>query len=128
MKKIDEGAEITSPTGFICSVANYIFQENNEPGRFTELDEQMPLASTDPSQLELEDGDPLIDCFDKCLEELPPDNKQLIMEYYQEEKRTKIDLRKQLAEQLNIPMNALRIRAHRIRKSLEECIQHCLAH
>jgi len=128
MKKIDEGAEITSPTGFTCSVANYIFQENNETGRLTELDEELTVVPVDPSQLELDDDDPLIDCFDKCLDELPADNKNLIMEYYQEEKRTKIDLRRQLAEHLGIPMNALRIRAHRIRKSLEECIQHCLAH
>lgn len=127
MKKIDEGAEITNPTAFICTVANYIFQEDN-PGRLVELDEELTPVPIDPAQLELEDDDPLIDCFDKCLDELPPDNKSLIMNYYQEEKRTKIDLRRQLAEQLGIPMNALRIRAHRIRKSLEDCIQHCLAH
>lgn len=126
MRKIDEGEEITSPTGYVCSVANFIFLENNDPGRLTELDDELARPSADPSQLEIEDDDPLLDCFDKCLDELPPDNKNLILAYYQEDKGTKIDLRRQLAEKLGIQMNALRIRAHRIRNTLEECIQHCL--
>ena len=39
---------------------------------------------------------------------------------------TKIDHRKQMADELGIGMNALRIRAHRIRTGLEECLKECL--
>ena len=65
-------------------------------------------------------------CLDRCLEELPPKNRRLVLEYYQHEKRGKIDHRKRLAEELGIAVNALRIRAHRIRRALQECVQHCL--
>jgi len=66
-------------------------------------------------------------CIDQCISKLTTENRELILEYYREEGRAKIDLRKQLADGLRIPLNALRIRAHRIRTYLESCIAKCLA-
>ncbi len=60
------------------------------------------------------------------MQSLPAENRELIIEYYQEEKRAKIDRRKNLAERLGVPLNALRIRAHRIRAKLEECVHECV--
>lgn len=65
-------------------------------------------------------------CLDKCMEKLTPANRQLVVQYYQEEKRAKIEHRKQLADQMGIALNALRIRAHRIRTTLQLCVQTCL--
>jgi DNA-directed RNA polymerase specialized sigma24 family protein len=33
-----------------------------------------------------------------------------------------------LAARLDIPLNALRIRAHRIRAQLQTCTKHCMEH
>ena len=60
------------------------------------------------------------------MQRLTADNRKLVLQYYQEEKQAKIDHRKLLAEQLGIALNALRIRAHRIRASLQECVQNCV--
>src|SRR5437763_189010 len=68
----------------------------------------------------------LLECLDGCLEKLPAETRMLIMEYYQLRKQAKIDRRKALAEELGIPVNALRIRAHRVRAQLEECVMGCL--
>jgi RNA polymerase sigma factor (sigma-70 family) len=65
-------------------------------------------------------------CLEQCMDRLPPENRRLVLEYYQEEKRAKIDHRKQLADQLGIAVNALRIRAHRLRLQLQHCVQTCL--
>lgn len=65
-------------------------------------------------------------CLEKCMDRLPPENRRLVLEYYQEEKRAKIDHRKMLADQLGIAVNALRIRAHRIRLQLQQCVESCL--
>ncbi len=65
-------------------------------------------------------------CLDRCLEELPAENRQLVLDYYQHEKQGKINHRKRLAEDLGIAVNALRIRAHRIRRALQKCVYHCL--
>jgi RNA polymerase sigma factor (sigma-70 family) len=65
-------------------------------------------------------------CLERCMDGLPPENRRLVLEYYQEEKRAKIDHRKMLADQFGIAVNALRIRAHRLRLQLQHCVQHCL--
>ena len=66
-------------------------------------------------------------CLEQCIQKLTPNNRVLVLQYYQEEKRAKIDHRRQLAEQLGIALNALRIRACRIRRSsLQECVQSCV--
>jgi DNA-directed RNA polymerase specialized sigma24 family protein len=66
------------------------------------------------------------DCLERCLQGLEHDNRELVLQYYQEEKQAKINHRKQLAAQLGIALNALRIRAHRIRATLQQCVQNCL--
>ena len=66
------------------------------------------------------------ECLDMCLEQLTRENRELILQYYQDEKRVKIDHRRRLAAKLGIPLNALRIRAYRIRNSLELCVRQCL--
>jgi RNA polymerase sigma factor (sigma-70 family) len=65
-------------------------------------------------------------CLEQCLERLTPANRELILLYYQEDKRTKVDSRKELARRLGITATALRIRAHRIRDFLSTCMVNCL--
>lgn len=79
-----------------------------------------PIPSSD------DDDDPEYECLEKCLQELTPQNRELVLQYYQEEKQAKIDNRRKLADKLGIAMNALRIRAHRIRHSLELCVRTCV--
>ncbi len=66
------------------------------------------------------------ECLKNCLERLPENQKDLIMEYYLESKSAKIEHRKMLACELGIEVGTLRIRAHRIRAILERCVKKCL--
>jgi DNA-directed RNA polymerase specialized sigma24 family protein len=66
-------------------------------------------------------------CLETCLAALPPDERQLILWYYQAGEQIHIAARKRLAGALGIGMNALRIRAHRIRGRLEACVRARLA-
>jgi RNA polymerase sigma factor (sigma-70 family) len=65
-------------------------------------------------------------CLERCMDQLPPESRSLVLEYYQDEKRAKINRRRKLAEELGIAVNALRIRAHRIRQQLQQCVQVCV--
>jgi RNA polymerase sigma factor (sigma-70 family) len=65
-------------------------------------------------------------CLEECLDLLSADSRELVIQYYQEEKKAKIHQRKLLAQRLGIAPNALRIRACRIRASLLECVEKCL--
>ena len=66
------------------------------------------------------------ECLEACLNKLSDGNRDLIVTYYREQRRAKINLRRELADRLGIPLNALRIRAHRIRTQLEECAVNCM--
>lgn len=65
-------------------------------------------------------------CLDRCMQRLPAETREIVREYYTEEKRVKIDHRKSLAARLGIAPNALRIRVHRVRAALKECVFECL--
>jgi len=64
--------------------------------------------------------------LDECLEELSHDDRWLILSYHQDEKQAKIQNRKRLARQLDITMNALRIRITRTLKQLRRCMENDL--
>lgn len=66
-------------------------------------------------------------CLENCIDNLPDDSKHLIRRYYAEDKQAKIDLRKQLADELGVSISNLRLRALRIREKLQVCIQRCLS-
>ena len=72
------------------------------------------------------DFEPEYECLERCLEQLPPDNRDLVLRYYQQERKAKIEHRKSLATELGIAVNALRIRAHRIRLVLQRCVRDCI--
>ena len=65
-------------------------------------------------------------CLESCIEKLPPAGRELVLDYYRSDRRAKIDHRKELAASLGIAQNALRIRVHRLRGTLQECVRACL--
>lgn len=65
-------------------------------------------------------------CLDRCLEELSPKDSDLILKYYRWDKQAKIDFRKEVAKEMGISANALKIKAYHIRKALGACIEECL--
>ena len=66
------------------------------------------------------------DCLEKCLQELSPQERQLIEGYYQGERSQKVEKRKQLAARMGIGIGELRVRVHRLRRKLNECIRSCI--
>lgn len=67
-----------------------------------------------------------VGCLRRCLDNLPVESRAFITQYYRGEKRAKIENRQRQAEQLRIPLNALRLRARRLREKLQSCVAHCL--
>lgn len=64
-------------------------------------------------------------CLNQCLNELPADDRELILLYYQQDE-PKIPLRKALAKRFKVTPNTIRVRAYRIRIVLYTCIEKCL--
>jgi DNA-directed RNA polymerase specialized sigma24 family protein len=80
-----------------------------------------------PPALVEDEVTPAYECLEECMRKLSAAERALVLQYYQEEKRAKIEQRKLLAERLGIALNALRIRAYRIRATLQKCVQACVA-
>ncbi len=84
-----------------------------------------PTVSSNPK--EDEDFDLRFDCFESCLAQLPTDKRDLILAYYEGDKRSRIANRQKLADEAGMPIGRLRIQAHRIREKLEKCIEQCFS-
>lgn len=105
------------PALFFYGVAKKVRQEY-ERKKFKPA---LPPAPDNSDDVEQE-----YECLETCMRALPADQRRIVLEYYREDKRAKIDNRKRLAQELGIAINALRIRAHRIRSALQECVEECL--
>lgn len=80
-----------------------------------------PDSATDTNRVEIE-----YRCLEECIAKLSPENRELVLRYYEADGRRKIDQRKRLAEELGIAPNALRIRAYRVRAALQKCLEKCV--
>ena len=135
-RKLAEGREIYtgSPGTYFYAVARNVWREwLAEPGRVTPLDAlpQHQYPSVDPREVyavteDRRRSERKLDCLERCLRSLPPEQRELITLYYRGERGAKIEGRRDLARRLGVPLNALRIRASRLRAKLEACVRRCV--
>lgn len=78
----------------------------------------LPPPQPEPDELEEKCG-----YLDECLEKLSPTDRYIALRYHEGEKGEKIKIRKDLAAELKITQNALRIRVCHIHSRLRECIE-----
>jgi DNA-directed RNA polymerase specialized sigma24 family protein len=125
IRKIEEGQAIRDIPTYCHGVARLVLLEKlkSPESKRADFEELPPAALVAP---EPEERDEKQDCFEQCLKQLPVESRQLILQYYVDEKRDKINRRLAMAGRLGIPLNALRSRAQRIRNRLEECVNGCL--
>jgi DNA-directed RNA polymerase specialized sigma24 family protein len=126
-RRLEEGVEITNIGGYCYEVARLVFLEalKGEARRRTQLDAASPEAyvamSDDAAVKELR-----LTCLESCLHGLTAESRELIVEYYQDEKRGRIDRRKVLADRLGLRREALANRAQRLRDKLQQCVAQCM--
>jgi DNA-directed RNA polymerase specialized sigma24 family protein len=125
-RRIDEGQNIDKLLAYLYGVARLILKEAIKEGERAPISLDDSPVTLREKALQLMEPDARQLCFDHCLAGLPLENRSLILNYYEEERGAKIKHRQALADGLLIPLNALRIRAHRIRKLLETCVAKCL--
>jgi RNA polymerase sigma factor (sigma-70 family) len=120
-RKCAEGLKIEreDPYAYFCGVAHRIFQEVVR----RELRKKRAEESGDwpPSVQDEEEPDFRLEPLRQCLGTLESAQRRLLLRYYEDEQR--IRSRKGLCDELRIPMNALRIRVHRLRRKVETCIE-----
>ncbi len=136
-RRMSEGQQINASSieTYAYAVARNIWRECiAQPHRVVDSLDELPLgiqSHQNPRELKIQaaERDELerrLDCLERCLQALPPQQRELITNYYRGVKEVKIENRKELAEALGIPLNALRIRASRLRDRIEKCVNSCL--
>ena len=115
----------TDPSPLVFGIAWNVARESFHTPRWAPLpDCDLPdpiQVPSDPLKQEREQR-----CLDRCLDGLGAAESQLVLAYFAQEKRAKIERRSRLAADLGISQNALRLRVHRITSTLRACIDTCL--
>lgn len=121
MPELADGYE-GNPVKYFFGVAKHIYQEYMDDLRKQQIIASlMPHEEEDSYEKERRDK-----CLKECLERFSKEDRDLLLQYFQDEKRTKIDLRKELAEKFKIPGTTLRVRIYRLKETLGKCIFDCM--
>ena len=123
-KRVFEGEEILNHSGYAMGVARLLLLEINK-GRQREQSALAEIGAAPDVYVPEDDDESRLTCLRSCLQTLSPDNRELILQYYQGEKGEKIENRKKLLDRLGIPVNTLRMRALRLREKLQACVEEC---
>ena len=121
----------TPPARYCYVVARFVLLEDiRRDRRHVSLDESRHVVSRSRrlSLVGPDEGlarEQRFECLDRCLQRLPPAQRELAIEYYRDARRQRIDRRRDMAARLGITMNALGIRACRIRDGLKTCMEAC---
>lgn len=118
--------ETETPAKFCYITARFVFLESlrSKEKRHISLDDSLhQLAAADED--EKEQKEKLLACLEDCTGKLEAQNREIILGYYAGAERAKIENRRAIAGRLAISVNALSIRACRIRDKLEICVKKC---
>jgi RNA polymerase sigma factor (sigma-70 family) len=114
------------PRLFFYGVARNLIKERSKKFWFQVSLDDTDLAATSSVDLHDEIRMRREECLELCLQKISHDKRELILNYYAKEKQAKIDHRAEIAKQLGMSVEALRVRVYRIRNSLVQCIVSCL--
>ena len=124
-RKLESGVQLKNVNTYALGIARMLTLElRKSPEQKTS--NEIPEISISPVEEDQTDHSQELSCLNKCLSEITPEKKEIIIGYYKGERQVKIKNRKIMAEKLGIPQNALRSRAVRLRGRLESCIKKCV--
>jgi RNA polymerase sigma factor (sigma-70 family) len=123
-RRLEEGEDVRSLPDYCYGVARRLALEVlPKQSRLSEAAEEFKRLPVPASNVEERiEREKMLEQLERCLGQLTAENRDLIISYYQTEKRAKIDNRVALASALGINLNGLRVRVHRLRAKIEECI------
>jgi DNA-directed RNA polymerase specialized sigma24 family protein len=121
-RRLAVGEEIRSsePVGYFQGVARNVLREHwareeREARHRTLWPREALTRSPEPP-------DATAECLQRCLDELAPATRRLVLQYYEGSGGGRIASRQAMARSLGLPVAALRVRMHRLRVRLEACV------
>lgn len=134
-RRLSEGERITteSPSSYFYGVARNVWRESLAKGNvLLPLSDDTPVGEVQATPYDLLlsareqiEAEIKCECLEKCLAQLSPEDRELIISYYQFSGGAKVENRKRLAAHLGLSGNTLRQKAARLRSRLAECVIIC---
>jgi RNA polymerase sigma factor (sigma-70 family) len=127
VRQVAAGEEIRSLPGYLRGIAHLVALEAaRREMRVAPLEDgDVPAGHAACGHLAAghaeEEPPERLDSLDRCLERMPPRTRELVLRYYASGDG-RIAERRQIADELGIGLNALRIRIHRLRAALAQCL------
>ena len=123
-RRLEEGEDIQRIEAYVHGVARFVLLERLRH----QTREQQGSVSVPLELIAQTDGNEeiRIECLTRCLHELAPADRDLIVGYYEGAGEVHLGGRKRLATRLGITYATLKTRAHRLRNRLDACLRGCL--
>ena len=112
---------VGDPARYFHGVARNIVME---AGRRREVPTEVMPQGLQPDPPESDTSE----CLTKCLQQLPRDKQEFILDYHLYQGHEKVVHHREMASELSITEGALRTRAHHLRVNLEKCVLRCIDH
>lgn len=118
-KKLEQGVDVTRCDfgAYVRGVARMVYYEAARQPKHVGIDVD-PMADIPIGD------DHVATCLDRCLDSLSAEDRRLVLRYY--DGADQIATRRRLAREMGVSATALRIRTHRIRLRLEQCLGRCV--
>jgi DNA-directed RNA polymerase specialized sigma24 family protein len=114
--------QIENKIAYFYGVAKNVYLESLRKERpYVDL-EEVAVAAPAPEEQSFSG-----ECLDKCLDKLPPESRELLLDYFSEAKQAKIKLHQHISASLQLTQTALRMRVMRTKQKLKICVQECMA-
>lgn len=119
-RRISEGVEVytSDPFLYFYGIALRVLQEQH---RKPLLRQPFPPEPINPEERERK-----LQCMEECLAKLDAQTRDWLTQYVQGDYRARTEQRTKMAENMGVSLNTLRIRVHRIREQLEQCVKRCV--
>jgi DNA-directed RNA polymerase specialized sigma24 family protein len=119
-RRIEAGEQVEQIYSYCCGIACMLLllEGSRQAEKDRDFERQLSAKTPDPPEIAIP-----MEIFERCLAQLPEESRELVLLYYHNDKQAKIDRRRELADRLGMPLNALRLRVHRIRARLQKCVE-----
>ena len=113
-RRLAENEPVAEIESYLFGIARLLLQE--EAARNMRQRTKLAEFARDRTRLSIPASEELAERLNRCLATLEPEQRRLLLAYYQDKQRDR------LASELGLTMNALRNRALRLREKLEKCV------
>lgn len=119
--KIEACEEFSSPVAYCYGVAKNVWRQNMRGSKSVAISGELPSPERENSEVSAQE----LECLEGCVKLLSLRDRELVMEYHKSQGHEKIEARKRLANECG-GLNALRVKAFRIRRELRSCVGDCV--